>query len=196
MRMALATIAASAVLAVIPTAAAAPASDGQGYVNSTARCSSPDSVAVFGSTDASRVAVCKTAGGHYEYRGVRLSDGARLIVAADATDDGAFVAHNGKISYLVTAKSLVVSDGKTVIREEPIVDFHGPQDRHRHRRSRPRKSRRHRRSRRRRCRRRYPPSGVAARADPRRSPVGIAAISEQPATLGIVVRSSGSGATL
>jgi hypothetical protein len=127
MRMALATVAASAVLVVIPTAVAAPASDGQGYLNSTARCSPQDNVAVFGSTDASRVAVCKTAGGHYEYRGVRLSDGARLIVAADATDDGAFVAHNSKISYLVTAKSLVVSDGKTVIREEPMVDFHRPQ---------------------------------------------------------------------
>ena len=41
--------------------------------------------------------------------------------------DGAFVADNYRIGYLVTAKSLVVSEGNKVIREEPMVDFHGPQ---------------------------------------------------------------------
>ncbi len=119
--------AAAAVLVVaLPSAAAAPATDGDGYVNSTARCAAPNTVVVFGSTDSSRVAICETPDG-YEYRGVRVSDGARLIVPAEASGDGTFVAENGGIGYMVTAKSLVVSEGNKVIREEPMVDFHGPQ---------------------------------------------------------------------
>lgn len=71
------------------------------------------------------MAICKTADGQYEYRGVRLSDGAKLIVPAADSGNG-FVAENGEISYLVTAKSLVVSVGHNVIRDEPMVDFHQP----------------------------------------------------------------------
>lgn len=111
----------------LPSASAAPATDGDGYVNSTARCAAPNAVVVFGSTDNSRVAICKSPDGKYEYRGVRVSDGATLIVPAQESTDGAFVADNNGIGYLVTAKSLVVSEGNKVIREEPMVDFHGPQ---------------------------------------------------------------------
>ena len=64
---------------------AAPPSDGQGYVDSTARCTKPDTAVIFGTTDTSRVAICKTAGGTYEYRGVRVSDGAKLIATASPT---------------------------------------------------------------------------------------------------------------
>lgn len=125
----LAVVAAAAAVLVVaqPPAAAAPETDGDGYLNSTARCAAPDTVVVFGSTDSSRVAICKSPDGQYEYRGVRISDGAKLIVPAEASQDGAFVADNNGIGYLVTAKSLVVSEGTKVIREEPMVDFHGPQ---------------------------------------------------------------------
>ena len=127
-RIALATLAVSAsVVVALPQASAAPATDGEGYVDSTARCAAPKTVVVFGSTDSSRVAICKTPDGAYEYRGVRLSDGAKLIVPAKASTDGAFVADNNGIEYMVTAKSLVVSAGSKVIREEPMVDFHGQQ---------------------------------------------------------------------
>ncbi len=127
MRMASATAALAALLVVaLPSAAAAPATDDQGYVDSTARCAAPYSVVVFGSTDASRVAICKTPDGTYEYRGVRISDGAKLIVPAEGSGGDSFVADNRGISYLVTPKSLVVSAGDKVIREEPMVDFHGP----------------------------------------------------------------------
>lgn len=119
--------AATAVLVVAPPSGwAAPAIDADGYVSSTARCESPSAVVVFGSTDSSRVAICQTPGGKYEYRGVRVDDGAKLIVPAEASSDGAFVAESGGIGYLVTAKSLVVSEGNKVIREEPMVEFHGP----------------------------------------------------------------------
>jgi hypothetical protein len=126
-RLALAAAVMSALLGVaLPSAAAAPATDDRGYLNSTARCAEPDTAVVFGSTGDSRVAICKTPAGQYTYRGVRLKDGAKLIVAAEASPDGAFFAENGGVSYLVTAKSLVVSEGNSVIREESMVDFHGP----------------------------------------------------------------------
>lgn len=127
-RVLTAVSAAAALLVVaLPSAAAAPQTDGDGYLNSTARCTAPNTIVVFGSTDNSRIAICRSPDGKYEYRGVRLSDGAKLIVPAEASQDGAFAADNGGIGYLVTAKSLVVSEGAKVIREEPMVDFHGPQ---------------------------------------------------------------------
>ncbi|MFV8161516.1 hypothetical protein ACNQVK_05255 [Mycobacterium sp. 134] len=110
----------------IPSAWAAPASDARGYVDSTARCASTDATVLFGSTDASRVAICSVPGGKYEYRGVRLRDGAKLIVPATRNDDGAFRVENAGIEYLVTAKSLVLSVGEKVIREEAMIDFHRP----------------------------------------------------------------------
>jgi hypothetical protein len=123
--LAVAVTASSALLAnAMPLAVAAPTSDGQGYINSTARCSTQDTTVVFGSTDASRVAICKTSGDGYEYRGVRVRDGARLIVPAKQSGD-AFIAENGEVEYMVTAKSVVVSTGNKVIREEPMTDFHG-----------------------------------------------------------------------
>ena len=83
LRLAVAAAACSALLAAgVPSAIAVPASDGQGYVDSTARCTTPDTAVAFGSTETSRVAICKTPDGQYEYRGVRVRDGAKLIVPA------------------------------------------------------------------------------------------------------------------
>jgi hypothetical protein len=108
-------------------AAAAPSSDGQGYINSTARCASSDQTVAFGSTEASRVAICEMASGSLEYRGVRVRDGARLILPASQSSAGTFVADNDGVSYTVTSNSLEVSAGTRVIREETMVDFHGPE---------------------------------------------------------------------
>ena len=110
----------------LPPATAAPASDAAGYLNSTARCASPEQTVAFGSTDASRVAICETSSGNLEYRGVRVRDGARLILPASESDDARFVANNDGVTYTVTSDSLVVSAGTRVIREETMVDFHGP----------------------------------------------------------------------
>lgn len=109
----------------VPLADAAPASDGQGYLDSTARCASPSTAVVFGSTDSSRVAICKASGGQLEYRGVRVQDGAKLILSASQSSDGGFVATNNGVTYTVTAGALVVKSGQTVLRTEPWVDFHG-----------------------------------------------------------------------
>jgi hypothetical protein len=126
-RLTLAATASCVLLAgSMPSATAAPSSDGQGYVDSTARCDAPDTAAAFGSTATSRIAICKTSGGQYQYRGVRVSDGAKLILPATQSGGG-FVATNDGITYTVTSNALTVSAGNTVIRQEPMVDYHGPQ---------------------------------------------------------------------
>ena len=125
------TISAAACLALlaitVPSATAQPTTDSQGYVDSTARCTSPNTAAAFGSTETSRVAICESPSGKYEYRGVRIRDGAKLIIPASRSSDGKFVAENDGITYTVTATSLVVSTGTQVIRTESMVDYHGPE---------------------------------------------------------------------
>jgi hypothetical protein len=124
------TVAAAACWALLavgaPSAAADPPTDALGFVDSTARCAAPDTAVVFGSTSASRVAICKASSGKYEYRGVRISDGAKLVLPASASGDGGFVAESAGITYTVTSSSLVVSEGNQEIRRESMVYFHGP----------------------------------------------------------------------
>jgi hypothetical protein len=63
-RMIVAAAACTVLLAIgLPSATAAPAADDQGYVDSTARCAPPNTAVLFGSTESSRVAICKTSGG-------------------------------------------------------------------------------------------------------------------------------------
>ena len=126
-RSSAAAVACWALLAVcVPLAAAGPNADSQGYVDSTARCATPDTAIAFGSTEGSRVAICKTPAGQYQYRGVRVRDGAKLVLPASKTNDGGYVATDDGNTYTVTAHSLTVSQGNQVIREESMVDFHEP----------------------------------------------------------------------
>lgn len=130
-RAGLAAAAISALIAVgVPLALAAPTvvppSDSQGYVDSTARCTSPDTAVLFGSTETARVAICKTATGAYEYRGVRVSDGARLIAAASQTSGNTFVVNNDGVKYTVTPTALSVTANGDTFRTETWTDFHGP----------------------------------------------------------------------
>jgi len=110
-------------LAGSPAASADPATDAQGFVDSTARCPTGDSAVAFGSTASSRVAICKSTGGAYQYRGVRISDGAKLISAASTDGRGAYTATSDGITYTVTAKSLDISAGSQPIRSEPMTFF-------------------------------------------------------------------------
>jgi hypothetical protein len=122
----LAAAAAAALIAVgMPLAfAAAPPSDGEGYVDSTARCTTPDTAVLFGTTKSSRVAICKTTTGAYEYRGVRVSDGAKLIASAKQTSDDTFVVNNDGVTYTVTPTALSVTAGGDTFRTETWSDFH------------------------------------------------------------------------
>lgn len=114
----------SLLVAVAAPVHAAPEADSQGYVDSTARCAAPAAVVVFGSTASSRVAVCRDPDGEYQYRGVRVRDGARLILPAQRSADGEYTADNDGIEYSVTSSALVISSGGEVVRREPMLDFH------------------------------------------------------------------------
>jgi hypothetical protein len=126
-RLSAAAAACSVLLAFcVPSAVAGPNADSQGYVDSTARCASPDTAVAFGSTESSRVAICKTPGAQYQYRGVRVRDGAKLILPASKASDGGYVATDDGITYTVTTRALTVSQGQQTIRQESMVDFHEP----------------------------------------------------------------------
>lgn len=105
----------------------APPSDGQGYINSTARCTAPDTAVLFGTTDSSRVAICKDAGGAYQYRGVRVRDGAKLIAAATQTAGNTFVVKYDGATYTVTPQAVSVTINGNTFRTETWADYHGPQ---------------------------------------------------------------------
>ncbi len=109
-----------------PLAAADPATDALGFLDSSARCAAPNTAVAFGSTANSRVAICKSPAGQFGYHGVRVSDGAKLIASATASADGSYVAKQDGVTYTVTSSALVVSDANGVIRREPMVTYHGP----------------------------------------------------------------------
>ncbi|SDE73122.1 hypothetical protein SAMN04488581_4663 [Mycolicibacterium neoaurum] len=120
-----AAVAGAALLVFSGPAGAAPESDDQGYLGSFARCAFPDTAVIFGATETSRVAICAEPDGGFEYRGVRVRDGARLVLSATRSGTG-YVAFNEGQSYTVTPESLVFSIGDDVIREEPLTDVHEP----------------------------------------------------------------------
>jgi hypothetical protein len=127
----LAAAAASAAVAIgVPLAMAAPTavppSDAGGYLDSTARCTAPDSAVLFGTTKTSRIAICKTAASAYEYRGVRVSDGAKLIAAAEQTSSDTYVINNDGVKYTVTPTALSVTANGNTFRTETWTDFHAP----------------------------------------------------------------------
>ncbi|MGV0834283.1 hypothetical protein [Mycolicibacterium thermoresistibile] len=122
-RLSVAATACAALLVVgTPIAAGAPASDDRGFIDSTARCAAPSSAVMFGRTASSRVAICAEPDGTYQYRGVRVRDGARLITTAKPKGDG-FAADNHGVTYTMTSDSLVVAEGGRVLREERMVEF-------------------------------------------------------------------------
>jgi hypothetical protein len=129
--LALAAAATSAAVAIgVPLAMAAPTavppSDTGGYLDSTARCTAPDTAVLFGSTKTARVAICKTAAGAYQYRGVRVSDGAKLIAAAEQTSANSYVVNNDGVKYTLTPTALSVTLNGDTFRTETWTDFHAP----------------------------------------------------------------------
>lgn len=108
----------------IPSTAAASDVDANGYLDSAARCNTPDEVFFVGSTETSQVAICQFPDDGYEYRGVRNSDGASLVAPAGRSGGVTFIARDHGLTYTVTTHSLVVSRAGDVLRREPMIDFH------------------------------------------------------------------------
>jgi hypothetical protein len=101
------------------------ATDQRGFVNYAARCDGAQTAVAMGRTARSVVAICAGADGDYEYRGVRVGDGATLTTPAARTDQG-WVARTGGATYSVTAADLVVTSGGKVIYRDTWIDYQQP----------------------------------------------------------------------
>jgi hypothetical protein len=108
------------------TAEASADTDERGFVESAARCADGQTAVAFGNTQRSRVAICAESGGGYQYRGVRISDGATLTVTAESTGDGAFEARSNDAVYTVSPAGLRVTSGGKVIYRDTWIAYQAP----------------------------------------------------------------------
>ncbi|WP_293311763.1 hypothetical protein, partial [Mycolicibacterium sp.] len=109
---------------VAHSAPAVPSTDEHGFVDSSARCSTSQTLMAYGRTSRSLVVICVDPDGELQYRGVRLSDGAALTMTAGRGSDGSIVALNEGVTYSVSPGTLLVSEGDTVIYRDTWTDFH------------------------------------------------------------------------
>ncbi|MDP9166882.1 MAG: hypothetical protein M3O32_12610 [Actinomycetota bacterium] len=115
-----------ATTSMLPTATAVPPAvptDSQGYLDSPARCGPGQNAVMVGRTALSLVAICAVGGGRYEYRGIRLSDGAVLTLPAKVMADGCFGARTEAVDYTVSERKLLLTSGLRVMRDETMVQF-------------------------------------------------------------------------
>jgi hypothetical protein len=115
-----------------PTAGAQPAApapfptDDRGFINSAARCDGAQTAVAAGRTNRSLIVICTDPSGSYQYRGVRIGDGAALTAPATTTGDGQFVARADNITYAVSPKELLVKSDDSVLRQEPMLAYQQP----------------------------------------------------------------------
>jgi hypothetical protein len=96
--------------------------DALGFVDSKARCDETQNAAVFARTQRSLVVICANPNRGFEYRGVRVSDGAALQAAATQTDAGYEASTDGAV-YTVTPTELVVTSAGKVIYKDTWIDY-------------------------------------------------------------------------
>jgi hypothetical protein len=101
-------------------------SDGRGFVNSNARCEGTLTEVAIARTEGSLVAICVDQKGTYQYRGVRLSDGAALNVSAEATDAREYVGRGDGVTYELGTEQLVIIAGDTLVRRENVIEYREP----------------------------------------------------------------------
>lgn len=80
----------------------------------------------YGRTARALVVICVDPDGGLQYRGVRVSDGAALQMAAGRASDGSIVAYNDGVTYSVSPSALLVSEGDTVLYRDTWTDFRQP----------------------------------------------------------------------
>jgi hypothetical protein len=74
--------------------------DDRGFINSDARCEGAQIAVAIGRTQRSLVVIRADQNGKYGYRGLRLSDGTALKVAAETTPGRGFLAQNDGVRRL------------------------------------------------------------------------------------------------
>lgn len=102
------------------------ATDDKGFVGSFARCDGTQTAVAVARTQSALVAVCADGSGGYQYRGVRVSDGAVLKAAALPRSRGGYVVENGGVQYVISPDELVVTAGDEEIHREPVILYLQP----------------------------------------------------------------------
>jgi len=116
----------AATATTLPSAAATPPSvsaDSRGRADPDAGCGPDQTAVVRGRTALSAVAICTDGRGHYEYRGVRLSDRAVLVLPARPMSNGCFGARSDAVDYTVSERKLLLTAGLRVLRDESMTEF-------------------------------------------------------------------------
>ncbi len=108
------------------TSTAGTDTDDLGFIGSKARCEEGQSAVALGRTQRSMVVVCADSSGDYEYRGVRISDGAMLTTQAQSTGDGTFVANSEGSRYRVSPEELTVTSGGKLIYGDTWAFYEAP----------------------------------------------------------------------
>lgn len=104
------------------SASAGPASDGQGFVDSKARCGAGEDAVVIARTARAAIVICER-DGDYTYRGVRLEDGAFLQLDDVRPMPAGFEARNDATTYRLSPTELVVISGETLQSRDAMVEY-------------------------------------------------------------------------
>lgn len=92
-------------------------------MGSPARCDVTQRAVAVARTERSAIVVCRTTGGDYTYRGVRLRDGASLRLDDVRPIPAGFEARNDGTTYRLSPTELVVISGETLQSRDPVVEY-------------------------------------------------------------------------
>ena len=108
----------------LPPVSASEDTDPQGFVGiPEARCNHTNPAVAIGQTADSLVVVCETGAGRYYYKGVRTNDGAAIEIDDPVPSGDGFIATNAGVQYSISSSALVISEGSTVLAEEPMLQY-------------------------------------------------------------------------
>ena len=108
----------------LPPVSASEDTDPQGFVGiPEARCNHTNPAVAIGQTADSLVVVCETGAGRYYYKGVRTNDGAAIEIDDPVPSSDGFTATNAGVQYSISSSALVISEGSTVLAEEPMLQY-------------------------------------------------------------------------
>ncbi|APE08195.1 hypothetical protein BO226_02285 [Rhodococcus sp. 2G] len=108
----------------LPPVSASEDTDAQGFVGiPEARCNHTNPAVAIGQTADSLVVVCETGAGRYYYKGVRTNDGAAIEIDDPVPSGDGFTATNAGVQYSISSRALVISEGSTVLAEEPMLQY-------------------------------------------------------------------------
>jgi hypothetical protein len=101
-----------------------PDADAQGFLNYPGgRCNQTDLAVAIARTAQSLVVICQTGVGRFHYRGFGLTNGLSIEIDDPMHDGVGFVVMNKGVRYSVSPDALVISEGSSVLSNEPMLEY-------------------------------------------------------------------------